>query len=171
MNDIMIDLETFGTGQNAVIASIGACFFNIETGKIGNTFELNLNFDDQFDVGRRADMSTIMWWLDQSKEAREALTKAKRIDTFSALSGFSHFYGKSKAKVWGNGSTFDISLMESLYSDFKLQCPWKFYNVMDLRTFKRFTAKGATVPKGGTNHRALDDAISQANYVMEHLRK
>jgi hypothetical protein len=171
-NDIMIDLETFGTGQNAIIASIGACFFDIETGKIGATFELALDFDDQIKRGRMCDMSTIMWWLDQSEGARHALTKAKRAGTEEALNAFTKFYKQhSKVHVWGNGSTFDISLMESTYSSFELKHPWPHWLVMDLRTFRRFDAGGAKVPKGGTNHKALDDAISQAKFVIEHYGK
>ena len=46
-----------------------------------------------------------------------------------------------------------------------------FYNIMDLRTFRRFVGNGAKVPKlEGTNHNALDDCINQINYMFEHYK-
>ena len=67
----------------------------------------------------------------------------------------------------GNGSTFDIFIMEHMFIDYGLIHPWGYSKIMDLRTFKRFVAKGKYVRKVGVAHNALDDAISQAKFVME----
>ena len=37
-SDLMLDLETLGTFMNAPIITVGACFFDIRTGEIGETF-------------------------------------------------------------------------------------------------------------------------------------
>ena len=50
-----------------------------------------------------------------------------------------------------------------------IACPWLFYNVMDVRTFKRFRAGNEKLQKSGVNHNALDDAVSQANFILKHL--
>ena len=71
-------------------------------------------------------------------------------------------------KVWGNGSTFDISIMENILNMYRIKLPWSYNGVMDLRTFRRFIARGATVENLGVAHNALDDAKSQAVFVIKH---
>jgi hypothetical protein len=84
---------------------------------------------------------------------------------------FSQWYknNHNNSKVWGNGATFDISILENMFDMYDINHPWIYYNVMDLRTFKRFVGKGEKVQKSGVNHNALDDAKSQAQYVLDHL--
>ena len=168
--DLMIDLETLGTSSDAPIVSIGAVFFDLETKKLGPTFEARFDLDEQFKVGRLPDASTIAWWVSQGADAR-ALFSAKKKPTpcivvLEALSKFVKQY--TKVKVWGNGSSFDISMLESLYKDFEVDQPWLFYNVMDLRTFKRFCTDGSKIVVDGVAHDALDDAKAQAKYVLKH---
>ncbi len=43
MNDVMLDLETLGTRHDAMIISIGAVYFERETGLIGPGFSMNVN--------------------------------------------------------------------------------------------------------------------------------
>ena len=38
MKDLMIDFETLGLKENAVLLSVGACAFDPATGEIGETF-------------------------------------------------------------------------------------------------------------------------------------
>lgn len=170
MKDLMIDLETLSTSPNAVVLSIGACFFDIETGEIGEKFYKVLDVEQQLDRGRVIDSSTLSWWMNQSKEAKSVfLQKSENVDAAlkefcrwaTVTSNFQDMY------VWGNGSTFDVTIMETLMKVSNVPLPWKFFNVMDLRTFRRFVANNQKVKKIGTNHNALDDAMSQAQFVCE----
>lgn len=168
--DIMIDLETLGTKNNCPVISIGACVFDINEKAIKSSFYCTLDLESQIDSGIRVpDSDTIKWWMNQANAAKKVF-KEKPIKTFEGLYEFKKWVEKNagkSAKVWGNGSGFDISIMESLFSDFGVECPWKFYNVMDLRTFRRFIGKNKKVEKIGVNHNALDDAKSQAAYVIK----
>lgn len=171
MKDLMIDLETMGTKPNCVVLSLGACFFDIATGKIGDTFYMVFEVEEQKAKGRTIEESTMKWWSMQSNAAKRVFTD-KKVPVAEVLQKFVEFVQKngtvSKIYPWGNGSTFDISIIENLMEQYGVKVPWLFYNVMDLRTFVRFQAKGIKVPKlEGVNHHALDDAINQAKHVMK----
>jgi hypothetical protein len=169
--DLMIDFETLGQDPRTIVISLGACFFNYETGEIGPTFYMALDVEGQIKDGRTITADTLRWWMGQSGAAKKVFhEKAKPAKEVMAL--FAKWVGDhnsvSKVIPWGNGSSFDISICEDLFRMYEIKCPWLYYNVMDLRTFKKFVAGGAKVVKEGTNHNALDDAISQSKYVIQH---
>ncbi|EJZ0716186.1 3'-5' exoribonuclease, partial [Escherichia coli] len=64
---LMIDLETMGKNPDAPIASIGAVFFDPQTGEQGPEFSKII---DMGTCGGTVDISTIEWWLQRSGEAR-----------------------------------------------------------------------------------------------------
>ncbi len=169
MNDCMTDLETLGTDPDCIVVSLGAVFFDLEKKVLGPTFYMIAEVDEQISRGRKPSGSTIKWWLQQSDAAKKVFhEQAKPMAV--VLTTFVQWYKANNSKgafVWGNGSTFDITILEDLFRDYKIPCPWGYNKAMDLRTFKRFVAKGEQVKKGGVNHHALDDAISQAQYVMD----
>lgn len=179
MKDLMIDLETLGTDtEEAPVISIGAAWFDIDTKTIGPTYYRVLNVTDQIDTKTRfVDTSTLKFWMNQQNAAKsifrdEALpTKQVLIEFRQWIMNTAKAGPKSKAtkkcNPWGNGAGFDINLMESMFKSYNVDCPWLFYNVMDLRTFKRFQGQSKKVEKlEGVNHNALDDAINQINYIF-----
>lgn len=170
-SDLMIDLETLGTRPTCPVISLGAVFFDLEKKKLGPTFYLPLDVSEQIDRGRRVDGSTIKWWMQQDGAAKKVFSEqAKPVS--EVLNLFVKWYkeNNSKAHVWGNGATFDISIMENLLEDYGIKAPWGYNKTMDLRTYRRFVAKGERVEKSGVAHNALDDAVSQANFVMEYWK-
>lgn len=170
----MIDFETLGTDPDTCVISLGACFFNLETEKIGPTFYMAFEIDEQIKKGRSITGDTLKWWMSQSDAAKKVFNE-KAKSPKEILSTFSQWVLAqntiSKIKPWGNGSSFDISIIEDLFCMYDVKCPWLFYNVYDVRTFKRFVANNAKIDKStGINHNALDDAINQANYVIKHYK-
>lgn len=166
--DLMVDLETLGVTPDAPVISLGACFFNPMTKVIGPTFYMPLDASEQIERGRKPDGSTLKWWMTQSDAAKKVFHE-QAAPAAQALTTFVNWYKQinGKAFVWGNGSTFDISIMENLFRDYKIKCPWGYNKVMDVRTFKRFKGGGETIVKSGVAHNALDDAKSQAQYVVD----
>ena len=166
----MIDLETLGTNDNSPVISIGAVFFNHVTGELGEKFYIVLDVEQQISSRKRlVDGSTIKWWMGQENAAQKVF-KENFKDTTAGLLEFKHFVIKhagDSAKPWGNGSTFDITIIESLMKDYGIDIPWKFRNVRDLRTFHEFIYNGKDMERKGTYHNALDDAIYQAEVVIE----
>lgn len=167
----MIDLETLGTRPTSIVISIGACFFDIDSGEIGPKFYLVLNLDQQKAKGRTTDEDTLAWWTRQSPEAK-AVFDSKQIDCLRALKLFDAFVRQNThVAPWGNGASFDVAIMEDLFRTFELKIPWQYWNTMDLRTYRRFIGGNEKLEKGGVNHNAIDDAVSQAEYVMKHAPK
>lgn len=66
MHNIMLDLETLGTGPNAAVIAIGACFFDIETREIGATFYRVLDLDGVVRSGGEMKMLRITGCKDSS---------------------------------------------------------------------------------------------------------
>ncbi len=161
--DVMIDLETLCVKHTAKVISIGAVEFNVNTGHLGREFYCAVDRHTQAE--RTESQSTLNWWAKQSQEAQDAAFNAPDAGLLSsALNGLRRFIKPSQV-VWGNGSTFDISILEDAYN---FASPWKFFNVNDVRTVVRMAKViGIDRPpmKVGTSHNALDDAIHQAKYT------
>lgn len=174
MNELMLDFETLGTDSDTIVLSLGACFFDLQTKQIGpKTFYVTFDVESQIENGRTFSKSTLEWWMNQSDAAKRVF-KENPTPTKQALGLLLSYIeyncpDLSKLKVWGNGATFDISILESLLKEYKLPILWKYSNVMDFRTFKRFVAKDAKIDRAsGTHHNAVDDAINQATFVLKH---
>ncbi|HBA2736966.1 TPA: exonuclease [Escherichia coli] len=176
---LMIDLETMGKKSNAPIVVIGAVFFDPQTGEIGPTFYIVISLVDAMDTGAVPDGSTIEWWLAQSSEARSAILvdQVKLVDALIQFREFINEYSDEKfVQVWGNGATFDNTILRTSYERLNIPCPWRYYNDRDVRTIVElgktigFDAR-TVIPFEGVRHNALDDARHQAKYVTATIQK
>ncbi len=171
MKDLMIDLETLGTDSECVVMSIGAVFFDRESLELGESFYSTLDIEDQVELGRTINPATIKWWMNQNDHARSVFLE-KATPTDKALERFVTWIetqGGERVRPWGNGSNFDISIMESLIKNFGVTPPWRFSDIRDLRTFKDLYSKKTNVSMLGNSHNALEDAKNQAQYVIQVL--
>lgn len=166
--DIMIDIETLSTENNAVVLSIGACAFN--SNKIESSFHHNLNMLEQVAKGRYISPHTCSFWNEQPVDKQKVIMEGAGFNNKAVLLQFIAYIDLyPEAKVWGNGACFDIIILENLLKDYGLRIPWKFTNIMDLRTFRRMVAKNAKIPRDPAEHHdALKDALAQAKYVMDY---
>lgn len=179
MNHLMLDLETMGNGTHAPIISIGAVFFDPKTGEEGSSFCSNISLESSMRYRARPDASTILWWMEQSAEARQSLI-ADVVDLPESLMAFSDFIssnGNQKfVQVWGNGASFDCVILRSSYALTGLVAPWQWWNDRDVRTIVEMGKVVGFDPKKdmpfeGTRHNALADAIHQAKYVSAIWQK
>lgn len=174
---IMLDIETLGKDSDAVVASIGAVVFDPSDLSTGISKQWNIaDLQNQVDLGRKMDVSTVTWWMGQSKDAIDKTFNQKNWShcTIDALEGFYKFclsqdgkrWENTNVYIWGNGNMFDNAIMRSLYKTYRLNYPVSFRNDFDLRTIKwLFKNKLPTVANVGTGHNAVDDAIWQAKFL------
>mgnify|MGYP001000193767 CR=1 FL=1 len=94
MNNLMIDLESMGKKPNAPIVSIGAVFFDPQSGELGQEFYTAVNLESAMEQGAVPDGDTILWWLRQSSEARSAICVDDAMPISSALSELSDFINR-----------------------------------------------------------------------------
>ncbi|EOZ6860985.1 3'-5' exoribonuclease [Escherichia coli] len=173
---LMIDLETMGKNPDAPIASIGAVFFDPQTGEQGPEFSKII---DMGTCGGTVDISTIEWWLQRSGEARAAIL-ADRIPLDDALLQLREFIdensGEFFVQVWGNGANFDNVILRRSYERQEIPCPWRYTNDRDVRTIVAlglvmdFDAR-SVITFEGERHNALHDARYQAKYVSAIWQK
>ncbi|EEY3890957.1 TPA: exonuclease [Escherichia coli] len=167
---LMIDLETMGKNPDAPIISIGAIFFDPQTGDMGPEFSKTIDLET---AGGVIDRDTIKWWLKQSREAQSAIM-TDEIPLDDALLQLREFIDENSGEffvhVWGNGANFDNTILRRSYERQEIPCPWRYYNDRDVRTIVElgkaidFDARTA-IPFEGERHNALDDARYQAKYV------
>lgn len=167
----MIDLETMHTTPDAAIVSVGVILFDPRFNYVapkskGLYFEL-----DWKNQGRTIDQSCITnFWDKQPSTVRQALLGS--YDLEEVLFEIDLFLPKD-CKVWGNGATFDISMLEDAYRQFDMEVPWKFWNIRDQRTIKdMYDSVIGSFGKDfkGVPHNALDDAYNQAKDVCAMWR-
>lgn len=172
---IVLDLETLSTAPNAAVISIGAVALD---GYGTCVSEFHVAIDGHGQPGRDIDTKTLAWWANQSPEAQAASLHAT--DYVSATHAMGQFSGwvythadPNTVKVWGNGSSFDCTILASLYA----QChelghppPWRYWNDRDMRTilddFPEAKQVGDFV---GIKHHALHDARHEAKQLAKAL--
>ncbi len=147
--DIMLDIETFGTGTNAAIVQIGAVAFNAD----GDYLELFHNSPDALatkGVGLRMNVdltnslhpgvispSTVEWWLKQSDEARGSILSSgpnERVPLGEALEMFAEWVGmvstgRNNVRLWSNGPTFDEMIVRQAFERYSMD----FHKVISFR--------------------------------------
>lgn len=169
LNNVMIDLETLATTADAVIMSLGAVRFSLETNEIDteNAFYVSLSIEDNLQLGRRIDESTLIWWMQQSVQAQGVFHEAKH-SLHTALPDFAEWFAPTAdALVWSNGADFDLPMLAHIMRQIGVEVPWHYANSRCVRTYRNLPgARNVKVNKVGTHHNALDDAVYQASLVQ-----
>lgn len=180
--NVMIDIETLSTHKDAAIIEIGAVEFNKFTGEIGGTFNFIIDSSDWCKNDRHIDGETIQWWFKQSNAVRKRFSvKQEGVEygnLHRALIDLTYFImdcdsidEDKNVVVWGNGSSFDIAILESAYNHFDMNLPWKFWSVNDVRTIVALnpSVKG-NCKCNGTKHSAVDDCKYQIKYLTRTIK-
>lgn len=170
MKHVMVDLETLDTAATAAVVSIGAVYFDPESGELGDTFYRAVDVASVLGSGFSVSGDTLKWWLQQSDAARQVFSAKDSTTIQHALeefTGFLQLHGKtSDVKLWGNGAAFDNVILANAYKATGGTAPWRFWNDRCYRTVK---ALNPAIPftREGTYHNALDDAVSQAKHLCQ----
>lgn len=166
MQDVMIDIETAGTKAGCPVLSIGAVYFDMKTKTIGEKFYASMGMG-AFMFGT-PEQSTMDWWDKQSSEARNAAFGGTD-NPLVVVEDFCNFL-KPDCKPWGNGSVFDMVILEAWFDTIGKPYPWKFWNIRDVRTaVDLLNINTKTVPRVGDYHNALDDCLTQVNWLFSRV--
>jgi hypothetical protein len=199
MDDIMVDIETLGTGSNAMIVQIAAVRFDPFGGDCGLIQAPEFAFDFHVQPTGNAvldgvmDFDTVRWWLSQEERARQRVFApvagcGGHVGTgVMALSHWLREQGPFE-RVWASGPQFDLALLKAAFDRTLNEVPvlrtlgadpgprpWPipFRAERDFRTLKH-VGKLLGVEKPlfvGVEHDALDDCYHQAGYAIQILRR
>jgi|TARA_B110000858_G_scaffold141292_1_gene160365 hypothetical protein len=164
--DIMIDIETVGTGPDACILTIAAQTFDPNAlGYLPQDYYARVDIDSQ--PNREVDDATVEWWATQPQEAQdEAFGEEGRISLKQALEELSKLCFHCNL-TWANGTTFDMVILENAYKQEQLPLPWRFWNVRDARTVYSLYPD---LPKPKASHHALEDCKRQIDLLQQTLQ-
>jgi NTP pyrophosphatase (non-canonical NTP hydrolase) len=173
MKNVMLDLETMGSGSNAAIIAIGAVEFNPVKG-LGDEFYVVVNLASSVSMGGKIDPDTVMWWMKQESESRAAVCR-DGLALYTALTMFSEWLVTrnvdiGEVAIWGNGAAFDNVVLANAYKNTAMKPPWNYRND---RCYRTVAAMNSHIPmkKEGPVHNALQDAKNQARHLIEIFMK
>jgi hypothetical protein len=162
MNHVMIDIETLSHKSNGVIISIGAVYFDINTGETGNQFYINIDPQSCIDMGLTMSASTVMWWLSQDKAAINKLMD-RQDNLITALHELALFI-QPDTYLWGNSARFDLGMLNNAYDACNLPLPWKYWQERDVRTLVSFNPDLKKSIVNDLPHDAISDCLYQIRY-------
>jgi hypothetical protein len=176
-NDIMIDIETLGTCNNSVIATIGAMKFNrkdrIKPMEEMNSFYRRIDISSCISKGMITEQDTIDWWENQDEKSRDELyDPCNRYSIEESLRELSEFIGNYDFTfIWAQGPHFDCTILENAYKKCNLSLPWKFWNVRDCRTLLDVSNVRLKDIMGDYPHHSLYDCYKQINAVKTGMSR
>ncbi|WP_422050166.1 3'-5' exonuclease [Shimia sp.] len=162
---VMIDLETMDTAPSAAIVAIGACRFDHD-GIKDDTFYRRITLQSSVNNGGTIGADTVIWWLKKSDAVRQEAILAEHSE-HNALRDFRDWLQEvDTSGIWGNGAMFDNAILGQAYRRYDLNPPWPFWADLCYRTMKS-QSPHVKLTRKGTHHNALDDAMSQAQHLIE----
>jgi hypothetical protein len=185
--DLMVDLETFGTGPKAVIASIGAVVFDYKAASSTSDYEspeikdsrcFYRSIDARSQPNREFSAETIYWWMKQPIAAQNTILPKlgpdnrkfiyeEMVPLAKALNELTKFVKTHNIeKMWCYGATFDHVILMDAYKEMGQSFPVSYRDLLDMRTFVYIMPK-VERPDFGVSHNALDDCINQAIWMQK----
>jgi hypothetical protein len=168
--DIMLDIETLAVTPDATILSIAAVEFDpfqqyeamgVDLHDL-RTFNVKVDIDSQ---DRFIDPKTLEWWGTQPAHMIEQTFDEKgRIPLPEALERLKKFVW-NKGKIWCQGTSFDIPILENAYRQASIPVPWQYWQARDSRTILDLPCKGLAP----ATHDALEDCYRQLCGVQNVL--
>ncbi len=123
--------------------------------------------------GGLAQAKAILWWLQQSFEARAEIVEGGN-SVQSALWELSHFIGEHSrpeyVNVWASQPTLDLVVLREAFKREDIALPWKYWNERCLRTALDILLFTDNIDRKGVHHHALDDATNQAKELIEAFK-
>lgn len=171
MHDVMLDLETFGTGVHSVIVQIGAVYFDRHTGETGDWVCIQVDPDSELREGFKIDGKTVKWWMHQSEEARMSLFEGEILTSRDAISKINYFMQNAEC-IWSH-ATFDFVILMEHMKLIGYNPSFSYRSARDIRTlvdlvggvdFRKYS-------RAGVHHNAFGDCLFQIKYVVDCINK
>ena len=176
--DLMIDLETLATSNDAAIVTMAAIRFDphadyskikVEDLPPNQIMYRRIDLDSCTGIGCKVNEETIVWWATQPKEAQDEAfgDNGDRITIQDAMKELRKFSFGVK-RPWSHGSCFDLMIIDHIMKKLEIGVPWSYYDIRDTRTLFGFGIP-AEMPQADKHH-ALHDAYRQVIGVQNVIK-
>lgn len=192
--DLSFDLETLGTGPDAVVLEIGAVPFDPNGSDTVDSLllrarQFTLPIQSQLDAGRKVDAGALQFWLVAEQRTSKASYMFERVahqdrhypHYSQGLDRFLEWCWKEfnvlaeppAARSWANSPSFDHVKLRGLLGSCGRTVPlvFNYRHERDVRTLRDFCGLKDFQVWGLTPHDAVHDAIYQALLVQAAHKK
>lgn len=173
--DLMSDVETWGTGPDAVVRAVAMVAFKPWTGEILAThaWDWRRLIDEQLELGCTVDAGTVGWWRNQEGPSLKGLlhgigapfmvrSPAVLEDAMDAIHGF--ILEHRPDRFWARGD-LDYPILANLFTKMGGSAPWGYWQLRDVRTLDDLVPK----VKPEHPHHPLSDCLAQVEQVRAAL--
>ena len=166
MNNIMLDIETLGTGVDSIIIQVAMVKFDWE-GNIGKSLTIHFDSYEEYQLGLTKTKETIDWWNKTNPSLFKVLLTENLVSVKQGLNKISKFVG-AKDYIWCH-ATFDAPILANLYTKADIKIPWGFKKVKDIRTLVDLAQLDLSNYNWDAEktHDALDDCRFQIKYCCD----
>lgn len=158
--DLMIDIETLGTSPNAVILSAVVMDFNKNV-----LCHINFPIEEQIAKGRVIDQNTWNWWSTQKINPITSPTyNTVSLCLDNLIKSIKNFTFED---IWSKSPLFDINILQNIMDQYGYEYPWRYTQLMDVRTISNLHSKlgeGAKDP-----HNPISDCEYQVDLVTSFM--
>jgi hypothetical protein len=171
MKRLVIDLETVGPAPNGAIAAIGAAY--LDDDKIVRVESCCVDPGSCVELGMTIGWREVHWWMQQSKEAREATFGSLRIAPMP-LPAAIHWLVEGMQvhgpidEVWAHPAGFDLAILETAFA--VVGAPWDRWKARDITTLFKHHFPDVRKTQSKLEHDAGSDAEAHATDLIRCLR-
>ena len=158
LRDVMIDIETLSSEQDAAVIAIGMAYFDND--QILATAEFLI--DPRYAIGDR-NPNTLSWWREQDFYVFNTMMSG-HILPWEACDRMDQIIREWNPRAaWANPPSFDMNLLRRMYSKCGKEFPIHFSNERCFRTFKKLADElGISYREEAYANRVEHDAVSDA---------
>lgn len=178
MKVAMLDIETLSTKNTAVVLSMACFAWNTDTELVirsaielydkHNPFYLRLDATAQ--PSRHIDPKTVIWWMEQGKEAQDEVFSDRKPATNpkQALNLYREWIDSERPEVvYAWPSTFDHVIIQNLHEDYDMKNAVHYRNQHCMKSIIAFhNTPCPPLPPWLVPHNALHDCIRQALWLQ-----
>lgn len=164
--DLMIDIETLGTGSNAHVLSIGMVWFDINHPD-EPLIELPIIYPSMDQPRSQIDGDTVRWWMNQSNAAKQVFANTVERVALSSAAATIVEATENASRIWAKDPDFDCVILANFTRNYLSHTiKWPFYRNRSVRTMLDVYPQAKELPFEGVEHNALADAVHQAKQMQ-----
>lgn len=160
--DILISVTTLGNGANAVIRTITAVSFDIESNDVFDEFQRTIDIDSCLESGLTVDGRSLLQWKDSTNE------EPVSVHLNDALFDLRDAFAWEDARVWVNITQHSAAVLDTAYRQSALAVPWRVWNLRDVVTLTGEIEQGTRLLDTVATLQAIH---CQANQVVRHVNQ